>query len=110
MQIDILYLNGCPNHVLTTEMVRDVVRTLGLDATIREVEVRDAEEAARVRFFGSPTVQVNGQDVDPAARNRVDYSFSCRMYGRSGSPPRSLVEQALREDVSRRTGLKGAPA
>ena len=96
MQIDILYFDGCPNHLPTTELVRNVVRTLGLDATIREVEVRDAKEAARLRFFGSPTVQVNGQDVDPAVRNRVDYSFSCRMYGRSGSPPRSLLEQALR--------------
>lgn len=97
MRIDILYFDGCPNHLPTTELVRDVVQTLGVDATIREVEVRDAEEAARLRFFGSPTVQVNGQDVDPGVRNREDFSFSCRMYGRAGSPPRALVEQALRE-------------
>ena len=95
MQIDILYFDGCPNHEPTAELVRDVVRTLGVDATIREVEVRDADDAARLRFFGSPTVQVDGQDVDPVVRSRVDYSFSCRMYGRSGSPPRALVEQAL---------------
>jgi hypothetical protein len=97
MKIDVLYFDGCPNHLPTTALVRDVVHCLGLDATIREVEVRDADEAAKLRFFGSPTIQVNGQDVDPAARNRADYSFSCRMYGGSGSPPRALVEQALRE-------------
>ena len=96
-QIDILFLDGCPNHDPTTELVRDVVRTLGLDATIREIEVRDAEEAARLKCLGSPTVQVDGQDVDPTVRSRVDYSFSCRMYGRSGSPPRLLIEQAVRE-------------
>ena len=97
MQIDILYFDGCPNHQPTAELVRDVVRTLGVDATIREVEVRDADDAARLKFFGSPTVQIDGQDVDPVVRNRVDYSFSCRMYGRSGSPPRALVEQALQQ-------------
>ena len=87
MRIDILYFEGCPNHLPTTELVRDLVRSLGLDATIREVEVRDAEEAARLRFFGSPTVQVDGEDVDPAVRTSLEFSFSCRMYGRSGSPP-----------------------
>lgn len=102
MRIDILYFDGCPNHLPAVEMVRDVVQALGIDATIREVEVRDTEDAARLRFFGSPTVQVNGQDVDPAVRSRVDYSFSCRMYGRSGSPPRALVEEALRMEHAAR--------
>ena len=106
MRIDILYFDGCPNHLPTTELVRDVVRTLGVRASIREVEVRGAEEAVRLRFFGSPTVQVNGQDVDPAFRGSVDFSFSCRIYGRSGSPLRELVEQALRETPRRvRAGL-----
>ena len=100
MQIDILYFKGCPNHLPTRELVRDIVRSLGLDATIRAVEVHDADEAARRRFFGSPTIQVNGEDVDPEARSRVDYSFSCRVYGRSGTPPREVVEQALRAAAS----------
>ena len=68
MQIDILYFDGCPNHQPTAYLVQDVVRTLGVDATIREVEVRYAEEAERLRFFGSPTIHVNGRDVDPAVR------------------------------------------
>ena len=97
MQIDILYFNGCPNHLPAVEVVRDVVQSLGIDATIREVEVRDAEEAARLRFLGSPTVQADGVDVEPAARSRVDYSFSCRIYGHSGEPLRALVEAALRK-------------
>lgn len=97
VDIDILYFDGCPNHVSATELVRDVVQRLGLDATIRLVAVCDAEEAARMRFLGSPTIQVNGEDIDPAARSCVDYSFSCRTYGGSGSPPRALVEEAVRE-------------
>ena len=103
MQIDILYFDGCPNHLPTTELVREVVRALGVDAMVREVEVRNSDDAARLRFFGSPTVQVNGLDVDPAVRSSVDYSFSCRMYGRSGTPSRELVEQAVREGTPVRT-------
>ena len=101
MQIDILYFEGCPNHERTVELVRGLVRSLGLNATVREVEVGDAAEASRLRFFGSPTVQVNGQDIEPAVRSRADYSFSCRMYGRAGSPPRELIERALRDEPRR---------
>ena len=97
MRVDILYFDGCPNHLPTTEMIRDVARSLGIGVVIREVEVRDAEEAARLKFFGSPTVQVDGEDVEPAAQCLVDYSFSCRMYGLSGPPLRELVEAALRK-------------
>jgi hypothetical protein len=96
MEIEVLHFAGCPNHPPTMELVRDIVRVLGLEATIREVVIRDAEEAMRLRFFGSPTVRVNGDDIDPGARSRSDYSFGCRLYGRSGSPPRTLVERALR--------------
>lgn len=103
MRIDILYLDGCPNHHPTVKLVRDVVEALGLAATIREVEVRDVDDAARQRFFGSPTVQVNGQDVDPQVRSRVDYSFSCRTYGSTGAPSRELIEQVLRlESIGQR--------
>lgn len=98
MRIDILYFDGCPNHLPTTQVVRDVVHSLGIDAIVREVEVRNVDDAARLRFFGSPTIQVNGLDVDPAVRSRADYSLSCRMYGRSGSPTRALVEEALRKE------------
>ena len=96
MTIDILYFEGCPHHAQTVQLVRDVVRDLGADAEVREVKVRDAEEAARLRFFGSPTVQVAGDDIDPAVRGRTDYSFSCRIYGRGGAPPREMIERALR--------------
>jgi len=101
MNIDILYFEGCPNHAPTLQIVRDVVRDLGADAIVREVEVQSTEDASRLRFFGSPTIQVEGVDIDPGARGRTDYSFSCRVYGRTGTPPRDLIERAIRE----RTGV-----
>ena len=100
MTIDILYFEGCPNHTPTVERVREVVRDLGVTAIVREVEVKDTEAAARLRFFGSPTVQVEGEDIDPAVRGRTDYSFSCRIYDRSGIPARALIERGIRDRIS----------
>ncbi len=99
MTIDILYFEGCPNHASALQAVRDVVRDLGVDAVVREVEVKSADDAPRLRFFGSPTVQVEGEDIDPGVRGRTDYSFSCRVYGSTGTPPRDLIERAIQERI-----------
>jgi len=97
MTIEILYFEGCPNHASALQVVRDVLGGLGVDAEVREVEVKGAEDASRLRFFGSPTIQIEGMDIDPTVHGRTDYSFSCRMYGGTGTPSRDLVERAIRE-------------
>lgn len=97
MNIEILYVEGCPHHDRTLELVSQVARDLRVDAQIRFREVKTSEEAERLRFLGSPTVQIDGRDIDPQVRTRVDYGISCRIYGTSGIPSRELIETALRE-------------
>ncbi len=96
MDVEILYFEGCPNLESTRAVVVGVVRELGSGAIVREVRVTSDEEAIRLRFLGSPTVRVNGVDVEPAARERTDYSFTCRLYGADGVVPADLVRNALR--------------
>ncbi|MGH7726902.1 MAG: DF family (seleno)protein [Candidatus Eiseniibacteriota bacterium] len=96
MQIDVLYFAGCPNHGAAVDLVREVVRDLGLQLPVQEIEVPNPEAAVRLGFLGSPTIRVNGWDVEPDAGNRTDYAMSCRVYGHSGVPPRVWIETALR--------------
>ena len=55
-----------------------------------------------MRFLGSPTVRVNGRDVEPGADDRDDYVFSCRIYrnqgGVSGQPDERWLRAALGGD------------
>jgi hypothetical protein len=104
--IEVLYLVGCPNHEPALDLVREVVEQLGLSAEIREVEVSSEEEAERLRFLGSPSVRVDGSDIEPGADDRNDFALSCRLYGASGLPPRELLTSALSkpERASRRAG------
>ena len=95
--IEILYFEGCPNLGPTLELARDVVGELGLDTAIREVRVETPEEATRKRFIGSPSVRVNGKDIEPEARERTEYALSCRIYSSGGVPPRELLKAALEE-------------
>jgi hypothetical protein len=99
VQVELLYFDGCPSH----ERLRPVLNTLVAANGIRleELRIESAEQAERDRFVGSPTVRINGVDVEPGAQERTDFGMKCRLYrgpgGQSGLPPREWIERALRE-------------
>ena len=97
MRVEIFYFKGCPNHQPTVDLVQDVVAAAGLDADIVATEVTSPADAGRLRFLGSPSVRVDGVDVEPAARQRRDFGFSCRTYDGRGMPDREMLTQALLE-------------
>lgn len=72
-----------------------MLSALGAEAEVSEVEMRDGADAARLRFPGSPTVRVDGADIEPGAEARSSDALSCRMYGGAGVPPRELLVDAI---------------
>lgn len=99
MKVEILYFEGCPNHAPAAEMVERVARRMGIQAEIRTVEVRDAEAAETLRFLGSPSLRVNGMDIEPGRENDPPF-YGCRTYvvrGKTtGVPPEEWLVDALR--------------
>jgi hypothetical protein len=93
----VLFFEGCPNHRPAVALAKDAVARVAPHARVEEVEVRDNQDAARHRFLGSPTIQVDGMDIEPEARSRTDFAMSCRIYSGSGLPPREMIEAALAE-------------
>ena len=94
MRVEILYFEGCPHHRPTVELVKAVVRDRAVVADVEEVEVRDQAEAERLRFLGSPSIRIDGIDIEGGASGTT-YGLSCRLYGASGIPPRAQIEAAL---------------
>jgi hypothetical protein len=98
--VELLYWEGCPSYPEARELVEQVLRELGRPDRIVMREVRTQQEAEELRFPGSPTIRVDGRDVDPegaAARP----ALNCRIYhlpdGRvSPIPSREQLEEALR--------------
>ena len=97
--IELLTFAGCPNAEPTLRLVERVVDELGADVEVRRLEVVDARAAVENRFLGSPTVRVNGRDVEPGAEGRTDFAWSCRVYsteaGVRGRPNRQWIRAAL---------------
>ena len=95
MKIQVLAFEGCPNDQLTIALIEELLRKRGLSAAVERVEVT-AETAAELRFLGSPTVQIDGVDIEPAARARTAFGICCRTYpGGKGVPPREMIEAAI---------------
>jgi hypothetical protein len=101
MKIELLYFPDCLTYQETEKLTDGVVRALGVPAVLETLEVKTAEDAARLRFLGSPTIRVNGLDIEPAARSSTDFGLKCRVYRDGnrfvGVPPRELLERAIEE-------------
>ena len=99
MTIEILYFDGCPHHELLRERLSALLEVAGIVAepTLREITTQ--QDAERERFLGSPTLRVNGHDVEPAADERTDYGTKCRIYrtpqGLTGVPADRWILEAL---------------
>jgi len=97
--VEVLTFAGCPHAGPALELVTRVVRELGVGADVQRVDVPDSEAAAAQRFLGSPTIRVNGRDVEPGADERSDFVLSCRLYrtesGVSGQPDERWLRDAL---------------
>ena len=101
MKIEVLYFDGCPHYKPALNLVLDVLKEEQVSAQVAEVNVADLEAAEATAFLGSPSIRVEGLDVEPAARAVRDYGISCRTYvtnGRvEGLPSRELIRRAIRE-------------
>jgi hypothetical protein len=96
MTIEFLYFKECPNYAPAMDRLRAVLRQEGLSADVAEIEVKDAGAAKELQCIGSPTIRVNGLDIDADSRTVTETAFACRRYP-GGLPPEEMIRAALRE-------------
>ena len=97
--VELLYFDGCPNYIAARELVESVAAELGIKVEVRLVEVPTFKDAERMCFLGSPTIRVDGHDVEPGADEREGFQLACRVYrtetGFAGQPSAEWVRMAL---------------
>jgi hypothetical protein len=96
MRIEVLYVSHCPNHTVALERLREVLSPEGFERHVDEVLVRDAEMAQSLKFPGSPTIRINGQDVEPQSEKAAAFGLMCRLYSDgSGAPSQQKLRAAI---------------
>ena len=103
MKIELLYFEGCPSHLPAMEMLQEILDSLRREEQIHQIEVRTQAEAEAIRFVGSPSIRINGSDIEAWARTARAFGLSCRTYlddaQHSGVPSRALLRRAIMEGI-----------
>jgi len=99
MRVEFLYWEGCPSHPEALERLQEALREEGIPAAVEVVHVASEAEARARGFPGSPTIRIDGRDIQPETAGRP--ALSCRVYlledGRpSPLPSVGMIRRALR--------------
>jgi hypothetical protein len=100
MHVELLFWEGCPSHPKALAELRAAMADAALDpGTVILREVRTEADAARERFVGSPTIRIDGVDIQPPRGE--PFGLTCRVYHRrdgrvSPTPDPADVREALR--------------
>ncbi len=105
MKIELLHIADCPNIEAARRSLKQALRELGLPEEISEIEVCDSAQAEALAFPGSPTVRVDGYDVETALPGQGGYGLSCRTYvidgTRHGVPSQETIRKAIQSAAAR---------
>jgi hypothetical protein len=97
--VQLLWWRGCPSWEEALAILREEMKAAGIDPRSVDLrEVRTDHDAALEGFVGSPTIRVNGGDIDPPRDQPI--GLTCRVYrlgdGRiSPLPDRARLREAL---------------
>ena len=95
LRVRFLFFRGCPGIEPSLACLRDVLAAQGLDGAIEMVEVADEQTARRERFIGSPSIQINGFDIEEGRRADPP-CMGCRIYPNGQPvPSEELILSAL---------------
>ena len=98
MRIELLYIGDCPHYAPARAALDEAIRIEQVVAEVSELEIKDESTACAIGFLGSPSIRIDGNDIDPAASGTA--GMYCRTYTESGLikgvPSLEMIRQALR--------------
>ena len=108
MRIRFLYFDECPSHEEALQRLMQVMEEESIMTKVEVIRINTEEQAVKLRFPGSPTIFIDGEDIDPSAEPH--HALACRAYrledGRiSPLPSIGMIRRAL-QLAKRRSALK----
>ena len=100
--VDILYHEDCTHYPTAIRYIKEVLAEEGIEATINEINVATVEAAQELNFFGSPTIRINGEDIESEVEQQRGHARgSCRIYHYDGkiyvTPHKEVIRTTLKK-------------
>ena len=80
MNIEFLYSRSTGITSQADEALKMALEATGVEAEVIYIEVDGMEDAKQKRFLGSPTIRVNGVDVEYGEREPDEWQTGARYY------------------------------
>jgi hypothetical protein len=101
VRIKFLYYEDCPSHEQALARLQAALAEAGVAATVEIIKIETEAQARQWGFIGSPTILINGRDIDPPQPGAPP-ALTCRAYhledGRiSPLPSATMIGRALRQ-------------
>jgi len=96
LKIELLYFTGCPSYKQALANIKAALKEKNLQAELILINVETEEKARKVGFQGSPSVRINGKDLEGRDEG---FSFSCRLYSVNGKPAVAPAKEAIIEKL-----------
>jgi len=103
-KIEFLYFEGCPSYKPALDYLKEVIDEENIDAKLELILVESPEDAQKVGFQGSPSIKVNGIDLED---KNDGFFFNCRLYSvdgeLSGTPSKEFIREKLLSKVDNKS-------
>ncbi len=123
MKIQLLYILDCPWCVKTKELIRDSLKEIGIKTEVEEILIDSDEKAEKYKFAGSPTIRINGKDIQETVSRgkclpceemaeqskgatefvKQECKCGCRTYSYKGKqhpyPPKEMIKEAVKKSL-----------
>jgi hypothetical protein len=99
MKAELLYFDGCTAYQTALKHLEEVIQEKKLDAAVKMIKIEGDQQALASRFLGSPSIRINGLDIEPGAGKIKDFSMRCRLYleddEMSEWPSKKMIRSAI---------------
>ncbi|MGA9118245.1 MAG: DUF2703 domain-containing protein [Bacteroidota bacterium] len=103
MNVRLFYFEGCPNVEATFDLLRECLADEKVTGPIVRTRILDEAQAAEHGFLGSPSIQINGEDIESARRDDKPF-FGCRIYDSASTTPGVPSRQTIIDAIRRARG------
>ncbi|NQV51415.1 MAG: hypothetical protein HQ507_13030 [Candidatus Marinimicrobia bacterium] len=97
MKVELHYFDECPSYKDAFSNFQEAVLNLGMKCEIEWVQVEDADHAQSINFQGSPSILIDGIDLEGKQEPAV---FGCRIYhidGKlTGTPTKAYITKMIK--------------
>lgn len=112
MRIKLVYFDGCPSYEEALRNLREAIAEEKLDTIVELITVTSPEQAERLKFLGSPTIQIDDVDLEGPEAVNSGVGYGCRVYEDVGQmrgwPSKEQIRAALRDRF--RKAVQPSPA